>query len=147
MISLAELGRLYDTNRFLEAYRKTTEFWKPSTRFEDLSLDELIWGGRLASRLGGLRLSRKLFRSALEREPSNPRAHYYSSHIRWREARLFDELKAWESNPELSGADPETQSNWLAWQSVVWASLRDFRQAHRCLDRSEERRVGKECRL
>ena len=136
MISLADLQSLYDRNRFLEAFRQSAEYWTPSVRLENLSLDELIFGGRLAVRLGGRRLSRRLFRAALDRDPLDPRVRYYTLGIRRRAWQLFDELRAWEINPEIPGADCDIQASLLATQGVTWASLRDFSRAHDCIERA-----------
>jgi len=137
MISLAELQGLYDQNRFLEAFRQSAEFWKPSQGLDDLSSNELILGGRLAARLGGGRLSRRLFRAAMARNPSDARARYFTQGLRRRGWRLFEELRRWEANPELEGADVNTQASWLASQAVIWASLRDFKRAHACIGRAK----------
>ena len=137
MISLAELQSLYDQNRFLEAFRQSAECWKPSQRLDDLSSDELIFGGRLAARLGGQRLSRWLLREALARNPSDARVRYFTQGLRRRGWRLFEELRRWEVNPDLERADVNTQASWLASQAVVWASLRDFARAHVCIERAK----------
>src|SRR6184192_3454751 len=126
MISLEGLQSFYDQNRFLEAFRQSMESWKPSQRLEQLSADELIFSGRLAVRLGGRRLSRKLFRTALARDPLDARVRYFTQGLRRRGRRMFDELLSWQTSPELPGADAITQASWLAWQSIIWASLRDF---------------------
>ncbi len=137
MISLAGLQTLYDQNRFLEAFRQSAEYWKPSTRLHDLSSEELILGGRLAMRLGGRRLSRRLLRAALTRNPSNPKVRYFTQWLHRRGWGLFDELRSWEVHPDLEGADANTQASWLASQAVVWASLRDFARAHVCIERAK----------
>lgn len=136
MIPLERLQSLYERNLFLEAYRQTAEFWKPSSRPGDFSSDELVFGGRLAARLGGLRLSRWLFQEALKRDPSNPRVRYYTSYIHRRGWRLFDKLRAFEADPVLAGADSETSASWFAYHGVLWASLRDFARAHECVERA-----------
>jgi predicted Zn-dependent protease len=143
MISLAGLQKLYDRNLFLEALRQSAECWKPERRLEHFSSDELIFGGRLAFRLGGLRLSRWLFRAAWNRNPSDARVRYYAQGIRRRGWRLFDELRTWEIDPELPGADPDTQASWLASQAVTWALLRDFARAHACIKRAQAVRASK----
>lgn len=137
MISLAGLQALYDQNRFLEAFRQSAECWKPSQRLDELSSDELIFAGRLAVRLGGRRLSRRLFRTALARNPSNARVRYFTQGLPRRGWKLFDELRNWEIQPELDGADANTQASWLASQAVTWASLRDFARAHACIGRAK----------
>src|SRR4249920_3600014 len=107
-VLLYRLLDLYDRNLFLDAFRQSAEYWKPSVCLAALSVDELIFGARLASRLGGPRLSRWLFRTTITRNPSYPPVRYYTNHIRRRGWRLFDELRALEANPEISGADAET---------------------------------------
>ena len=134
---LAGIQGLYDQNRFLEAYLQSAEYWKPARSIDGLSLDELILGGRLAARLGGWRLSRQLFRKAVERHPSDARARYFAQGLRRRGWKLFDQLLSWEENAELEDADAVTQASWLASQAVIWASLRDFARAHACLERSK----------
>lgn len=136
MSSLSALQNLYDQNRFLEAFRLSADYWKPSQKLENLSVDELILGGRLAYRLGGWRLSRRLFREGLKRDASDPRVRYFARGMRRNRGRVFDDLREWDANPELSGADDETQASWLASQAVTWASLRDFARAHNCIERA-----------
>jgi hypothetical protein len=82
LIPLADLQKLYDENRFLEAFRQTAQYWKGPPALDGFSVDELILGGRLASRLGGSRLCRWLYRAAAERDPSSPRVRYYASRLR-----------------------------------------------------------------
>jgi len=136
MTSFAALQRLYDTNRFLEAFHQSADYWNPARRFDDLSCDELILGGRLAARLGGRRLSRWLLRSAFNRYPSEPRVRYFASHLHRRGWKLFEQLRESESSPELPGADSRTQADWLATRALLWASVRDFAAAHRCIERA-----------
>ena len=137
MISFGGLQGLYDQNRFLEAFRQSAEYWKPSQRLDELSSDELILGGRLAVRLGGRRLSRRLFRAALERNPSDAKVRYFTQGLRRGGWKLFDELRNWEAQPELVGADATTQASWLSSQAVIWASLRDFVRAHASIERAK----------
>ena len=119
----------------MEAFQQSADYWKPSTSLVSLSVDELILGGRLAARLGGNRLSRRLFRSAYEREPSNPTARYFATYITRGWGRLQD-LREFESNRGAFPTDPPTQASWLAWYGVVWAHLRDFATAYQCLERA-----------
>jgi len=136
-LSLAELQRLYDRNRFMEAYRQCAEYWRPSQKLEELSTDELIFGGRLAARLGGWRVSRGLFRTASVREPLHPKARYFAQGLQRRDGKLLEELRSWETEPELDGADANTQASWLASQAVIWATVRDFSRAHSCIERAK----------
>jgi predicted Zn-dependent protease len=134
--SLETVQQLYDDNRFLDAFRESAEYWKPSTAIQNLSVDELILGGRLAARLGGGRLSRRLLRTAYAREPDNPRVRYFTIHIRRSRSRVLDDLRAFEENPDFCADDPEMQAAWLASYAVTWAFLRDFTSAHHCLERA-----------
>jgi tetratricopeptide (TPR) repeat protein len=134
--SLTNLQQLYDSNRFLDAFRQSSEYWKPSTSIQSLSVEELILGGRLAVRLGGWRLSRRLFRSAYARDPGNPRVRYFTNHARRRRSPLLDDLLEFEGNPDICAEDPEMQAAWLASHAVTWAFLRDFTRAHKCLERA-----------
>src|SRR5205807_9524010 len=136
MVLLEKLQHLYGTSRFLEAFRQTSDYWQPSTRLKDFSTDQLILAGRLAARLGGGRLSRRIFREAWNREPDHPRVRYYSGYSRGRDRRLFDDLRDFEKNPELAGADADTQASWFAYHALMWARLRDFTRAHRWIERA-----------
>jgi tetratricopeptide (TPR) repeat protein len=133
--SLKEIQQLYDANRFLDAFEQSSEYWKPSTKIQNLSVDELILGGRLATRLGGARLSRRLFRAAYMRDPSNPRVRYFTNHAR-RRSRLLEDLREFEANPDICAESPEMQAAWLASHAVTWAFLRDFTRAHSCLEQA-----------
>jgi cellulose synthase operon protein C len=137
MISFAGLQDLYDQNLFLQAFRQSSEYWKPSQQLGEFSSDELILGGRLAVRLGGRRLSRRLFRAALARNPSDARVRYFTQGLHLRGWKLFDQLRNWELQQELEGADANTQASWLASQAVIWASLRDFARARVRIDRAK----------
>jgi predicted Zn-dependent protease len=136
MLSLERLQELYDRNQFLDAYQLSSEYWKLSTRLEDLSTAELVLGGRLASRLGSSQLSRRLFKEAFRRDPSDPAAIYYSSYIERRGKALFDMLRNFESNPEIPGASDEIQASMFAYHAVLTGTLRDFARAHQYLKRA-----------
>src|SRR5215471_21432776 len=136
-ISLEDAQILYDQNRFLQLFQETAEYWQPEQRLGDLSVDELLLGGRLARRLGGRRLSRWLFRAALTRNPEHPRVKYFTYGLRQHGRWLFEDLRSWESKPEIEGADAVTQASWLAAQGVTWASVRDFTRAHASIERAK----------
>lgn len=137
MLAVERIQKLYDRNLFLDAFQQSAEYWKPSIRLEDLSVSELILGGRLASRLGGSRLSRHLFKTALQREPANPTALYYAGIYR-RGTNLLDELRKFDANQDFTGADAEVQSSRFAYHAVICASLRDFARAHHYIARARE---------
>jgi hypothetical protein len=134
--SLTNVQQLYDSSRFLDAFQQSSEYWKPSTSIQSLSIEELILGGRLAVRLGGWRLSRQLFRAAYARDLLNVRGRYFTSHGRRRRSRLPDDLREFEANPDICSKDPEMQAAWFASHAVTWAFLRDFTSAHQCLERA-----------
>ena len=130
---LEKVAALYERNLFLQAYQECQSYWHTGTRLSDLSIEELVLGSRLASRLGGSKLSRWLGREARRREPSNPKVRYFTSHLEMRGRRYFNFLRQIEVQPELEGADAETQASWLAYSAVHWAYVRDFANAHKCL--------------
>jgi len=132
-IQLGKLQGLYDRHLYLDAFSLTAELWKSSTDIDQLSTDELILGARLAARLGGQRLSRRLLRSAFKRDPDNPRVRYFTRHVRLSRVRVLDELKAFNARPDLGGDDPELRASWYASHACMWAALRDFDRAYECL--------------
>jgi len=133
---LRRVRDLYDQHLYLQAYRESIAYWRPTTVLAGLSLDELILGGRLAARLGGSRLSRWLYRAAYARDRSSPHVRYYCARLRLRGWNPFDHLRAFEEQPDLGGDDIEVRASWLAWQAVTWASLRDFTRAEACIERA-----------
>ncbi|MCU1332012.1 MAG: hypothetical protein JWM08_1004 [Candidatus Angelobacter sp.] len=141
ILAVQRIQELYDRNLFLDAFAQTAEYWNPSVRFESLSVAELILGGRLASRLGSSRLSQKLFTVALERDPRDPAARYFSSYLSRRTRNFFHMLRAFEAEPELEGADSEIQSSRLAYHAVIYASVRDFDRAHHSIVRAREHKA------
>ena len=134
MTELQKIQDLYDRNLFLQAYLQSAAYWSPSTSIKCLSTDELILGARLAARLGGLRLSRRLFHEARIQDPSNPRVKYFTGYMGRRGSRLIDDLRAFEDNPDLGGDDTELRAAWFASYAVLWASLRDFARAGDCIE-------------
>jgi predicted Zn-dependent protease len=135
-LELPKLQGLYDRNLFLQAFQETAGYWNPEVPLDAMSTAELVLALRLAARLGGSRLSRWLARMLMERDGDNPVVRYYTSHIRQPGWRLFDDFRAMESDPELAGADADTQASWLAYSAVRWASIRDFERAHNCIERA-----------
>ena len=135
-LSLGKLQGLYDQHRFLDAWKASAEIWTPSTDVDQLSIDDLIFAARLAVRLGGLRLSRSLFRKAKKREPANPLVRYFTNHLEEPRKLLLDELVAFESNPRLCDNDDELQANWLGSHAFTWASLRNRARAKELLQQA-----------
>ena len=133
VIQLSKLQGLYDHHLYLDAFTLTAKFWESSTDVQQLSIDELILASRLAARLGGQRLSRWLLRVALKRDPGNPRVRYFARHVLLSRERLLDQLKAFNTQPDLGGNDPELRASWYASHAFTWAALRDFDRAYECL--------------
>ena len=89
---------------------------------QSLSVEELILGGRLATRVGGSRLSRRLFRGTYDRNPDNPRVRYFTNHARRHRWRLLDRLREFEANPDICAEDTEMQAS-LQKLPSIWSEL------------------------
>ena len=135
---IQHLQSLYDRHRYLDAFAASAQYWTASTDIERLSTDELILAGRLASRLGGPRLSRWLLRAALKRDPSNLHVRFFTHHLRVARWRLLDDLRAFQNQPDLGGDDPAIRAAWYASYAFTWAALRDYQRASECLERAHE---------
>ncbi len=131
--SLGYFQSLYDRHRFLDLYSKTSDYWNSATEVDSLSADVLVLSGRLAGRLGGLRLSRWLLRRAFHRDPSSPRVRYFTRHLNPLRVRFLDELKAFVDHPDVGGDDLEVRASWYASYAFTWARLRDFDHAYECI--------------
>lgn len=136
MSTLQSIQDLYDRHLFLRAYHQSAAYWTPATDLQSLSVAELVLGGRLAARLGGLRLARRLFMAANSRAPGNPAVRYFGMHFRRRGGHLFDTLREFEEHPDLDVDDPELRASWFGSQAVVWASVQDFQRAYDCIQRA-----------
>lgn len=132
----SQLQHLYDRHLYLDAFALSERYWKAPPDLQRLSTAELVLAGRLAARLGGPRLSRRLLRTAAERDPADPRVRLFTSHMRFPRRRLLDDLRAFEQQPDVGGDDPELRASWYASHATLWAGLRDFPRAHDCLDRA-----------
>lgn len=134
--TIEQVQDLYDRHLYLDAYALTADLWQPSTDIQSLLIDQLVLGGRLAARLGGMRLSRRLLREAFHRNPDNPRVRYFARHAKFPRVRLLDELLTFEAQSDLGGDDPEVRAAWYGSYAYTWAALRDFARAHECLTRA-----------
>jgi len=124
---------LYDRHRYLDAFAASAEYWTAITDLRQLTTEQLILAGRLAGRLGGPRLSRRLFRAAVERDPGSPAVRYFTRHLKVRGRTLLDELRDFEARPDIGGDDPALRAAWYASFALTWAGLRDFQRAYECL--------------
>ena len=103
------------------------------TDLRQLTTEELLLAGRLAARLGGSRLARRLFRAAAEREPKSPGVRFYMRYVKVRGRSVFDELREFETQPDIGGDDASLRAAWYASYALTWAGLRDFKRACECL--------------
>lgn len=135
---LANWLSIYKQHRFLDAYQASAAYWTNATAIDDLSAEELIFAARLASRLGGGRLSRHLYRQAHKLEPELPLVRYFTRHLSDGRTLLLDELVEFERDPELGGDDDDLRASWQAAHAYTYAALRDFSRAHELLERAYE---------
>ena len=132
MAEVSKLQDLYDKNLFLQAFQESANLWTTNTKIESLSIGELVFGSRLAARLGGSRLSRWLIRKAAQRDPENKLVRFAMLYFRSPKSRLLDDLRQFERSPDLGGDDDKLRAHWYATHGVMWANLRDFERAHDC---------------
>ena len=102
----AELQRVYDAHLFLDAFKLSVDFWTDLATIDELMAEEMIFAGRLASRLGGMCISRHLYRKARERASKLPLVRYFTRHISGSKDLLLDQLLEFEKDPELGGEFP-----------------------------------------
>jgi predicted Zn-dependent protease len=133
MADFTKIRNLYDQNLYLRAYRESTEHWVPGTRVDELPIEEVLLGGRLAARLGGPRVSRWLIRKAIKREPESAGTRFAALFLRSPKRRLLDDLRKFEDEPDLGGDYAKLRVHWFAAHAMMWGSLRDFERAHNCL--------------
>ena len=123
-IRLNRCQQLYDRHLYLDAFSLTSELWNGSTSIRELSVKELVLGGRLAARLGGSRLSRVLLRRALKRDPSSALVRYFTRHLRKRRTPILEELKAYSQMIDIGGEDLDIRASWYASLGYTWGSFR-----------------------
>lgn len=114
MIDIKTIQEIYDRHLFLQAYQASLDSWNPSTDLGSLSLEELVFGGRLAARLGGARLSLWLFLHARNRDPRDPMIRYFTMRVRRRGGHFFDLVREFEQEPDLETDDLRIRVSWLA---------------------------------
>lgn len=127
----------YHSYRYLDAYERSRALWQPSTNIDDVPLEAIVLGGRLARFLGGFKISGHLFRVAARRAPASPLVRLYCSDAR-RPRTVLEDLRRAENEPELGSGDASLDSSWILQTALVWARARDFERAHRALERAAE---------
>ncbi len=113
-----DIQDLYDQTLFLQAYARTAEYWGPGVDLHSFAAEDLVLGGRLAARLGVLRLSRELFRAAAVRAPNAPEVCYFAGFARCREDR-YKVLHFYERTPELGTIRADLNASWFAGQGIT----------------------------
>ena len=134
-LNISSLLELYDQNRFLDAYEHAKPLWQSPPALEDMNAEHLVHGGRLASRLGGLRLSRWLFRKAFERFPDHHLTRLYCRDLKNKKS-LYELLMDFENDPELQTDNPAWNAVWYATNAMMWGRLRQFGRAFELIDKS-----------
>ncbi len=124
-----ELVGLYDRSRYLEAWECTREWWQDATILEQMTVEQLVFAGRLGNRLGGQRLSRRLFRQAYLREPEHPVVRLYCRDCGRKKYKFIDDLEYLARHPGLDSGNPDWDSSWRAGQAMLWARVRDSDRA------------------
>ncbi|MBN1418649.1 MAG: tetratricopeptide repeat protein [Planctomycetes bacterium] len=127
---------LYDANRFIDLYRRTRPAWEDPGAVDRLTAEELVHAGRLAGRLGGLKLARWLLRLAHAREPEHPLVRYFARAIARGGDHQLAELQEREDRPDLGSGDPYWEASWCAYGARLLACVRDFTRAHRWMERA-----------
>jgi tetratricopeptide (TPR) repeat protein len=135
---LAELQTVYDAHLFLDAFKLSVDSWTDLAAIDELTAEEMILAGRLASRIGGMRISRHLYRKARERAPKLPLVRYFTRHISGSKDLLLDQLLEFEKDPELGGDDAELRASWLGAHAYIFAVLRDFTRAEDLLNEAHK---------
>ena len=135
-VQLAVLHDLYRRSLFLDAFRQTASFWTLATNPRSLSADELLFATRLSVRLGGLRLSRWLFRIAHRSYPTHPWVRYLALFGFHSFHDVLRDRLAFEESPELGDGDLEVRAAWFATHATFLAQFRDFARAHECIERA-----------
>lgn len=130
---------LYDAYRFRDAYEETESWWSGNTLPPNLGTPDLVLAGRLAERLGGIRLARQLGKLAHDRDPTHPHVMLYVRCRMDRATSLYTMLLDYETFPELPGAKDDVQMHWMAAHVYLLTSVRDFRSAERGLAQVKER--------
>lgn len=136
----ASIDRVLETYlecRYLDAYEQSKSYWRPETDLDELPIEALVLGGRLARFLGGPKISAHLFRVAAKRSPELPIVKLYCEDAR-RPLSLLEELRRLEVQPELASGDDRLDASWVLQSALVHAGVRDFSRANKALERAAD---------
>ncbi len=141
-INIREILDLYNQNRYLDAHRLVGPLWDSPETIETLPVESIIHLGRLAGRLGGVQLRKRVFTFVLEKDPDNPLAKFVARKTIHR-FRLLDELTVYEAEPEPGFENPAWSASWFAGMAWVFAYSRDFDKARELIQKARELNTGK----
>lgn len=133
---LSQVQHLYRANRFLDAYSLVRDAWRGPQWPQAAGADELVWGGRIAGRLGGNKLRQFLLRTAMARFPEHPAVLLESRWAYHRRRPVLRILQESLARPNLDSGQTDLDSQWLIDAAFFWAVVRDFGRAHRLLDQA-----------
>ncbi|MEZ0264145.1 MAG: C39 family peptidase [Phycisphaerae bacterium] len=97
-----------------------------------------IMAGRLAGNLGAARLARVHHLRAYRAEPGHPLARYYYARAMIERRGPYETWQFMTRCGAPNGADPDLLADWLAFEALIAAMLRDFGAAERGIGRALE---------
>ena len=97
-----------------------------------------IMAGRLAGNLGAARLARVLHLRAYRAEPAHRLARYYYARAIIERRGPYETWQFMTRCGAPDGRDPEVLADWLAFEAMIAAMLRDFATAERGIGRALE---------
>lgn len=122
----AEIQRLYDELRFLDAHERTRALWQTPAIVEHLNARQLVLGGRLASRLGHGKLSRRLFHLAWQRDPADEEVRYFARFTNRVRMTVLEQLREMDRGDAHEFKDPAIAASTMVSDATIWATVRCF---------------------
>ncbi len=129
----AQIYPLYDQTRFLDAYQLCRPAYDAQDDFNQLDLREILLLARLARRLGGHGLARRLFQTARDKAPGNPLVIYYAGRTDDDFHHVLRQLEEVEAVCLANFENDADKAVWLGSTAWIYASIRDFERARRHL--------------
>ena len=122
------IKELYDTDKYLQAYRLGETYWGPYQQWP--GLDARLWASRILRQLGSTRASRAIDYVTWRRHPdSDAAAYHYASCL----ASRRGPLQAWDwmcaHEPEFQGSNTDYAAGWLGLKAYLLTCFRDFEAA------------------
>src|SRR5437868_467 len=117
---------LYERSLYVSAYREASGSGMAD---RPASPEEMVLVGRLCRQLGDDRLGYRWFCRALHEDPAHPAARFHRAHAQLSAGHFFQVACQFSACPQLPGAGPEQQADWLCLGALTFAQFRDFQQA------------------